>query len=61
MPYKNSSDMMVHRGFYENYLAVETQVIESMRPLIEAHPTAKIMYTGHSLGAAISTFAAVDV
>jgi hypothetical protein len=29
--------------------------------LIKAHPTATILFTGHSLGAALTTFAAIDV
>lgn len=35
--------------------------MDALKPLIDAHPDATIIFTGHSLGAAQTTFAAVDV
>jgi|LauGreDrversion4_2_1035121.scaffolds.fasta_scaffold2028417_1 predicted lipase len=33
----------------------------NVKALIAAHPSAKIVVTGHSLGAAVATFAALDI
>jgi predicted lipase len=60
-PYKGSSSMQVHTGFYADYILVAPQVISAVRELINAYPIAGLLYTGHSLGAALVTFAAVDV
>lgn len=60
-PYKGSDTMKVHTGFFADYDLVSPLVINAVRTLTQAHPSATILYTGHSLGAALVTFAAVDV
>jgi predicted lipase len=60
-PYKQVPGAYVHEGFYTGYANVSDQVHAALKPLLEAHPEASILYTGHSLGAALATFAAVDV
>jgi hypothetical protein len=56
-----SSEIQVHTGFYESYLSIANKVVEKVGALAKAHPTASILFTGHSLGAALATFAAMDV
>ncbi|TNV76820.1 hypothetical protein FGO68_gene11600 [Halteria grandinella] len=51
----------VHSGFYEAYKGVRDQVIGSVRALQYRHPSAKFTVTGHSLGGALATFAAMDI
>jgi hypothetical protein len=51
----------VHRGFYDAYLGLSYQVIDAVRGYLRDHPDATIQVTGHSLGASIATFAALDI
>lgn len=51
----------MHRGFYTSFLDVEPQLIDAVKPLLAKYPTASLLVTGHSLGAALATFAAVDI
>ena len=55
-----SSTIQVHTGFYDSYTVVASQVINKIAALSKAHPSATILFTGHSLGGALATFAAVD-
>ncbi len=59
--YKNVPGALVHEGFYAAYAAVSSQVIAAVRKLHASHPTASLLFTGHSLGGALATFASVDV
>ncbi len=52
---------MVHTGFYDSYMTMSSQVIPAVTALTKAHPDALLIVTGHSLGAAQSTFAALDI
>lgn len=47
----------VHKGFYESYLSVKDTMLEALGRL---QPKA-VYVTGHSLGAAMAVFAAVDI
>jgi len=51
----------VHHGFYNAYLDLKDQILPSILNLHSKHSTAKIAVIGHSLGAAIATFAFVDL
>ena len=59
--YKNVPGAQVHEGFYAAYAAVSAQVIAAAKSLLSAHPSASFLFTGHSLGGALATFAGVDV
>ena len=60
--YPNSpSTAQVHQGFYEAYQTLQQQTLNAVSHLMSLHSTAKIIVTGHSLGAALATFAALDI
>ena len=59
--YKDVTGAKAHRGFYLSYQLVQPQVISAVKSLLSLHTTAKILVTGHSLGAALATFAALDI
>mmetsp|Transcript_9798 Transcript_9798/g.18393 ORF Transcript_9798/g.18393 Transcript_9798/m.18393 type:complete len:321 (+) Transcript_9798:384-1346(+) len=54
-------DCRVHKGFYDAYKALDRQVRSRVRVLVEEHKVSTIWVTGHSLGAAIATHAAVAI
>lgn len=59
--YEDVPNTQVHSGFYSAYSAVSSRVISNLRTLLSAHPTATLLITGHSLGGALATFAALDI
>ncbi|TNV76611.1 hypothetical protein FGO68_gene5194 [Halteria grandinella] len=61
MQYPGHGSAAVHRGFYEAFMAVEGQVMTSLGAILAQHPSARVVITGHSLGAALATFAAVHI
>jgi predicted lipase len=56
-----SKKIQVHTGFLESYMSVADQVVERVSALVKKYPSASILFTGHSLGGAMATFAAMDV
>ena len=60
-PYPGVSGAMVHEGFYDAYQAVSPKVISTVNTLLGQHTSASIVITGHSLGAALATIAAIDI
>lgn len=59
--YSNCQDCEVHTGFFGAYHDLQGDILSTMRSLREKHPDALILVAGHSLGAAIATFAFVDL
>lgn len=59
--YEDVSGSQVHSGFYTAYSSVASRIRSSLKSLISAHPGATLMITGHSLGGALATFAALDI
>ncbi|ORZ30584.1 Alpha/Beta hydrolase protein [Catenaria anguillulae PL171] len=57
----NARSMQVHRGFTRVYGAVRDQTLAAVRDLTRANPGHRVVFTGHSLGGALATMAAVDV
>jgi hypothetical protein len=50
-----------HQGFYEMYEQGARQFMHrALRDVLKAHPDHRLCFTGHSLGAALATIAAVD-
>lgn len=59
--YSNCDGCEVHAGFFDAYHDLHLDILSSMSNLHQKHPDAKVLITGHSLGAAIATFAFVDL
>jgi hypothetical protein len=55
-----SRDMKVHYGFEKLYLSVREQLQTPLNEYAKMYPEYSIIFTGHSLGAALATLAAVD-
>ena len=49
-PYPYCDGCQVHRGFYNTYLSVDSQVKDLVKNFTSQHPTATLAITGHSLG-----------
>lgn len=52
---------VVHAGFYASWNSVKSQVETAVNALVQVHGISSIYYTGHSLGAALTLFAAVEL
>lgn len=55
------SNCMVHQGLYWGYLELAKTLTPAIQQLVAAYPTADIAVHGHSMGAAQSGFAQVDM
>jgi hypothetical protein len=60
-PYSYCSGCQVHRGFYNTYLSVDSQVKSLVQSFVSQHPTASLAITGHSLGAAMAAHCAAEL
>ena len=59
--YEDIPNTQVHSGFYTAYSAISDQLRSALSGLIALHPFSTILVTGHSLGAALGTFAMLDM
>ena len=57
----NCTGCMVHEGLYWAYQRAASVLFPKLQALVNEHPTADIMVTGHSMGAATAGFAFPDV
>ncbi|KAJ3359066.1 hypothetical protein GGF32_009679 [Allomyces javanicus] len=55
-----SKTVEVHSGFVKAYEEMRSTLLTTLKAAVAAYPTAKVLYTGHSLGGAIATLAAAD-
>jgi hypothetical protein len=51
----------VHEGFFEVYQELAAAVLRDTQTLVRKYPGSRIIVTGHSLGAAVSVHAALDI
>ena len=59
--YPQCANCQVHQGFYQAYKNLpDSAMISDLKALKNKYPQAKIVISGHSLGAAIANFAYVD-
>jgi len=60
-PYQNYTGVQVHEGFQKAYLALKNQVLSAVQTQLSRNPGYAVVLTGHSLGAALATLAAIDI
>jgi len=60
-PYPNVPNAVVHSGFLDAYDVFKVAVRNAVFNLINSTQATKVVFTGHSLGAAIATLCAVDI
>jgi hypothetical protein len=64
MPYPDPScpgGCEVHTGFFQVYLELAAPLLQDVQTLVRNHPASRMIVTGHSLGAAVSLHAGVDI
>ncbi|KIJ52461.1 hypothetical protein M422DRAFT_243247 [Sphaerobolus stellatus SS14] len=55
------SDTLVHNGFLNAYNSVADLIISTVKSQLQAHPGYNLVTSGHSLGGALSSLAAVSL
>ena len=60
-PYDEIPQVLVHKGFYQAYLSVKRDIWPSITSLQSVYSNAKLLITGHSEGAALSSLCAFDM
>ncbi|KAI9338695.1 Alpha/Beta hydrolase protein [Zopfochytrium polystomum] len=55
------SGVRVHRGFHDTYESVVDAAVSAVTKLTAKCPSCSVIFSGHSLGGAIATLAAVDM
>jgi len=60
-PYNACKNCEVHLGFYGAYGKVRQQIIDAVTAIKQQYPDYKVIVTGHSLGGALATLAALDL
>lgn len=58
--YPRCSNCAVHEGFYHSYLEISATAKAQVQLILSKYRNASIWVTGHSLGGAIATMAALD-
>ena len=59
--YPNCPRCQVHQGFFRAYKSLQAQFLSNMQFVAQLHPNAPVVVTGHSSGAAMAVFAALDL
>lgn len=60
-PYPNVPNAFVHSGFLDAYDVVKPFVRNAVFDLVNSTKATRVVFTGHSLGAAIATLCAADI
>lgn len=59
--YPYCADCSAHQGFLHAEQAVYPAILDTIKSLTSSHPSADIICTGHSLGAALAVLTALDL
>jgi triacylglycerol lipase len=57
----NSTPIMAHAGFLEDFTAIDVIVINQIKACLDVNSRAKIYVTGHSLGGALAILCALEL
>ena len=57
---QQSNNIQVDSGFLQQYLSVQTQVLDDLKEMVYKFPENRIHFVGHSLGGATSQLGALD-
>lgn len=61
VPYSECDDCWVHDGFLQSWNEVKATALELIETAYETYPNYSLVVTGHSLGAAVGTLAALEL
>jgi hypothetical protein len=53
------NNIIVHTGFYEQFMAIENQITQDTINLINSYPIERLIFAGHSMGGSIATIASL--
>ncbi len=53
------NNIIVHTGFYEQFMAIENQITQDCTNLLNSYPIERIIFAGHSMGGSIATIASL--
>lgn len=53
------NNIIVHTGFYEQFMAIENEITLDCINLFESYPIERIIFAGHSMGGSIATIASL--
>lgn len=59
--YPGCTGCKVHAGFYHTYMFAKARIFQLTAQLMQAHPSASLIVTGHSLGASQARLCAIDL
>ncbi len=60
-PFKECENCLVHKGFLDDYNSIAEELFTAVNEIRAKTGIARVLVTGHSLGAALALFAAVDL
>merc|ERR1739844_218608 len=60
-PIAHHPNVNVHGGFWDAWQTLKVDVVPLIQKVMEAHGASAVRLTGHSLGGAIATNAAIDL
>jgi predicted lipase len=60
-PFPQHPDIAVHEGFYQIWQSIKSMVLDGIREVMAEHGPKTVHFTGHSMGGAVATDAALDL